>query len=202
MSQTLHSRAYVLPAADIDTDQVFPARFQSRVEKGTSLAPFFFHDRRFDATGAPTDSPLNRADLKGASILIAPRNYACGSARPGAIFAHRDFGIRILVSESFGQVFPTVCYKFGVVPIALKTDQISRLIDHLTLHPLEELTVDFAQGLILVGPLSLPFDLPPYVRRIAISGQDELSLTLSHLPAITRHEAGLPAWLTRPEFPS
>lgn len=188
---TIQSRAYLLPAGDIDTDQVFPSRFQNRVHGVTDLSPYFFHDQRFDAEGQPLPgAPLNDPDLRGASILVSLRNYACGSARPGAIFAHRDFGIRVLISESFGQVFPTVCYKFGVVPVELPAEAMATLIGWLNADPHALIEIDFAaQEIRAGGGLVLPFELDAHVQSIALSGQDEFSLTRAHQGDIERYES-------------
>lgn len=187
---TIKSKAYFLAASDIDTDQVFPSRFQNRVDGIADLSAYFFRDQRYDAEGAViAGAPLNDPRLKGACIVVSPRNYACGSARPGAIFAHRDFGIRVLISESFGQVFPTVCYKFGVVAIDLPRDAMQTITDHLAAWPTANLEIDFAaQTISLGGPDVISFQLDEHVRDIAISGKDELALTLEHLPDIERFE--------------
>ncbi|TJV46020.1 MAG: hypothetical protein E5Y02_00100 [Mesorhizobium sp.] len=187
----IRSRAYLLTASDIDTDQVFPSRFQNRVDGASDLSDYFFHDQRFEADGTPiAGAALNDPALKGACVLVAPRNYACGSARPGAVFAHRDFGIRVLISEFFGQVFPTVCYKFGVVPIELPRSDMAVIVDCLSENPLIGLEIDFATQEIKVGgSIRISFGLDEHVRAIAISGQDELGLTLTYREEIERYEA-------------
>jgi 3-isopropylmalate/(R)-2-methylmalate dehydratase small subunit len=127
--------------------------------------------------------------LQGAQILVSSRNYACGSARPGAIFAHRDFGIRILISESFGPVFPTVCYKFGVLPIELSGRDMAALLSYLEAEPLTMLEVNIQQQRIqLANSAVLEFALDEHVRTIALSGGDELGLTKSHAAEIERFE--------------
>lgn len=187
---TIRSRAYYLPSSDIDTDQVLPSRFQQHVDGTSDLSPYFFHDRRFDAAGNPVAGfALNDPALKGARIIVAPSNYACGSARAGAIFAHVDFGIRILISESFGPVFPTVSYKFGLIAIELPKHDMDRLIRVLTDDPLAEIEVDLERQEIRAGQgTPLPFGLDEYVRFIALSGKDEIGFTRTHEAAIDDFE--------------
>ena len=189
---TIRSRAFLLRAADIDTDQIFPSRFQSRVDGANDLASFFFHDQRFDAKEQLIESfPLNNPALAGAQILVAPTNYACGSARAGAIFAHVHFGIRVLISESFGPVFPSVCYKFGLLPIELAKDDIAGLIRVLDDAPETVLEVDLeAQEIRLPTGATLAFRLDDYVRLIALSGKDEIGLTQSYQAEIEQFEQG------------
>jgi 3-isopropylmalate/(R)-2-methylmalate dehydratase small subunit len=187
---TLRSRAYLLARADIDTDQILPSRFQSKIDGKTSLADFFFHDQRFHADGRKVAAmPLNDPALAGAQILVAPSNYACGSARAGAIFAHVDFGIRVLISESFGSVFATVCYKFGLIPVELPKAEITFLIDALATDPGTVLEVDIAaQEIRLTSGAVLGFQLDEYVRFIARSGKDEIALTRSSAAEIEAFE--------------
>jgi len=183
----IRSRAYRLPSPDIDTDQIFPSRFQNRVDGRNDLSRFFFHDQRFDDAGRPiAGAPMNDAAFRGAQIIIAGANYACGSARAGAIFSHIDFGIRVLVSESFGPVFPTVCFKFGLIPIELPKPDVARLMADDAAAILE---VDLeAQEIRLEAGKAIAFRLDDYVRFIALSGQGEISVTRSHAAEIEAFE--------------
>lgn len=186
----IRSRAYHLPSPDIDTDQVFPSRFTNRVDGRTDLSDIFFHDQRFDGEGRPIPGAvLNDPALKGAAIIVAGPNYACGSARPGAIFSHVDFGIRVLVSESFGPVFPTVCFKFGLIPIELPKEEVARLAGALAARATLELEVDLeAREIRLPGDAPIPIRLDEYVRLIALSGRTEISVTQGYSDEIEAFE--------------
>ena len=187
----IRSAVYRLPSPDIDTDRIFPSRFQNRVDGKTDLAGYFFHDQRFDGQGkAIAGEPLNDPSVSGAAIILAGPNYACGSARPGAIFSHIDFGIRILLAESFGPVFAAVCFKFGLIPIELPAGDIARLNDMLDSAPGAVLSVDL-QNQEIHGPQGDPirFALDEYVRMIALSGRSEISVTQSFAEEFTAFEA-------------
>ena len=125
---TLTAVAAPLAIDNIDTDQIFPARFANRQRQDGNFGIYYLHDRRFDRDGNPRpDFILNDKRLQGAKIVVAAANYACGSGRSGAIFDQIDFGIRAIVAESFGAVFSSVAYKSGILTIQLSRDEVAAI---------------------------------------------------------------------------
>ncbi|WP_417725125.1 3-isopropylmalate dehydratase small subunit [Salipiger sp.] len=188
----LTSRAIPLEANNIDTDQIFPSRFTGRPRENGAFKRYFLHDQRFDAAGKPiASSILNNPALEGAQIIVGADNYACGSARAGAVHTHVDYGIRVIIAASFGPVFTAVAYKSGLLTIQLPADAAKTLRDMLLAAPGTELTVDLMEGAVVApGGISYRFEVDPFVRKILIEGLSEVELTLSHSDDLDRFEAG------------
>ncbi len=143
---TVQSRAIRLPAPNIDTDQIVPARFL-RNPRSAGYAGFLFHDLRFDPAGQAIPAfALNQPELRDARILLAGANFGCGSSREGAVYALADWGIRCVIAPSFGDIFRNNCYKNGVLPVALAEPEIAALA--ATDGPL---TVDLAAQTVSAG---------------------------------------------------
>lgn len=189
--RTLTSPAVPLDANNIDTDQIFPTRFTGRPRENGAYARYFLHDQRFDADGeAIPSSPLNDPGLGGAQIVVAAENYACGSARPGAIHAHLDFGIRVIIAASFGPVFGSVAYKSGLLTIQLPSAQVDALRRMLLAAPGTALTVDLAEQTVSAPDgTRFGFEIDPFVRKIVMDGVSEIDLTLSHAADHARYES-------------
>src|ERR1700693_2982020 len=123
----LRSRTVVLPAANIDTDQIIPARFLTTTTR-TGLGRNLFADWRYDASGAPrADFALNRAAAQGCRILVAGRNFGCGSSREHAPWALVDYGITCVIAPSFADIFYTNCFKNRLLPIAMPQGIVEQL---------------------------------------------------------------------------
>ncbi len=185
--RTVRSRTVVLPVDDVDTDQIIPARFLKGTTK-TGLGKNLFADWRFDAAGRPReDFVLNRPEAEGARVLVAGRNFGCGSSREHAPWALVDFGFRAVVSPSFGDIFRTNALKNGLLTV-----QVDPVL-HATLaaSPGMEVTIDLeAKDLLLADGRRATFPIEPFARFCLLNGIDELSFLLSLEPRIAAHEAG------------
>jgi len=181
----------VLPMdrANVDTDQIVPKQFLKRIER-TGFGRFLFFDWRFGEDGS--DNPrfeLNRPAYAGASILLARHNFACGSSREHAAWALEDYGFRVLLAPSFGDIFYNNCFKNGLLPIQLEEPTIAELFARVAAHPGYRLTVDLQQGTISdEHGLRLPFELDESRRRCLLEGLDEIALALRHEEKIARYE--------------
>jgi 3-isopropylmalate/(R)-2-methylmalate dehydratase small subunit len=177
----LRSRTVVLPQADIDTDQIFPARFLTTTG-GSGFADMLFADWRFDAAGRPRpEFPLNRPEAAGCRVLVAGPNFGCGSSREHAAWALRDFGIRAVVSTSIADIFFANAIKNGVVPARVEAGAAEWLLA----HPGAEVEVDVEAGVLrLPDGRAVPFPIDPFARHCLMNGIDELGFVLGKLPAI------------------
>jgi 3-isopropylmalate/(R)-2-methylmalate dehydratase small subunit len=182
----IRSRTAVLPVDDVDTDQIIPARFL----KGTTRAGLgrrLFADWRYDAEGRPrADFFLNRPEAAGAEVLVAGRNFGCGSSREHAPWALRDHGFRAVVSTSFADIFRNNALKNGLLPVAVdaKTHQA------LLAAPGSTVAIDLEAGTLALDDGSrTEFQVEPFARYCLLNGIDELTFLLSLEPAIAAHEA-------------
>jgi 3-isopropylmalate/(R)-2-methylmalate dehydratase small subunit len=180
----------VLPVDNVDTDQIIPARFL----KGTSrsgLGRSLFADWRYDAQGAPRpDFVLNRAEAKGAEILVAGDNFGCGSSREHAPWALVDAGFRAVISTSIADIFRNNALKNGLLPIVVDPVVHRRLLAQAG----ASVTVDLeAQAVTLSDGTRTQFEVEPFARYCLLSGMDELTFLLSQTDAIAAYErAGQP----------
>jgi len=178
---------------NIDTDQIFPSRFVGKNRTEGSYRDYFFHDQRFVETDVPIpDFVLNKAAYRGAAIIVASANYACGSARPGAIYSHLDYGISAIIATSFGSVFPTVAYKSGLLTIQVGPDTSQAIRDALLRHPGAEVEIDLdAQSIVLTSGQRYDFEIDSFVKTMFMEGISEIDYTLKLLPEIEAKEAKL-----------
>jgi 3-isopropylmalate/(R)-2-methylmalate dehydratase small subunit len=180
-------KSVAIPQANVDTDQIVPARFLKGTEK--KLGHAFFADWRFDADGTPRpEFPLNRPGAKGASILVAGDNYGCGSSREHAPWAMYDYGIRAVVSTSIADIHRSNCLKNGIVPVILdaaaQAEAMSAAEKNL------EFTVDLPnQTLVLPSGRRAVFPIDPFAKRCLVQGVDELGYLLSHAAKVAAFEA-------------
>jgi 3-isopropylmalate/(R)-2-methylmalate dehydratase small subunit len=180
----IRSRTVVLPEADIDTDQIFPARFLTTTEGG-GFADMLFADWRFDAEGRPRPFALNRPEAAGCQVLVAGPNFGCGSSREHAAWALRDFGIRAVVSTSIADIFFGNALKNGLVAARIDPGPHAWLVA----HPGAEVELDVAAGEIrLPDGRAAPFAIDPFARHCLMHGVDELGYLLSRLPDIEAWE--------------
>jgi 3-isopropylmalate/(R)-2-methylmalate dehydratase small subunit len=175
-----------VPAANIDTDQIIPARFL-KITDSAGLGDHAFEDFRRNPDGSPrADFALNRADRAGAAILIAGDNFGCGSSREHAPWALKGAGIRAVVSTSFADIFRGNALKNGILPVALSE------ADCAALHALgatdAQVTVDLELQTITWPSGSASFRIDPFARTCLLQGVDELGYILKHAPAIAAFE--------------
>ena len=179
--EVLMAVAAPLETNNIDTDQIFPARFTSRDRKERGYGDYYLHDLRYDESGhARRDFVLNDARLKDAQIIVAGANYACGSARPGAIYTHVDHGVRAVVAESFGPLFSAVAYKSGLLTVQLEPEEIADLRKQLSDNRGALVTLDLPKQTVRApNGARYAFAIDPFVKRMLVEGIDEIQLTLS-----------------------
>jgi 3-isopropylmalate/(R)-2-methylmalate dehydratase small subunit len=183
--RTLTSRTTVLPYTNIDTDQIIPARFLTTTTK-EGLGRQAFADWRYDASGAPKpDFALNRPETAGCAILVAGRNFGCGSSREHAPWALLDYGFRAVVSTEIADIFRNNSLKNGLLPIVLDEAVVDELLD----RPGIELRIDVAKRhVILPGGTSVTFPLDAFAQTCLLEGVDQLGYLLRQQPAIERYE--------------
>lgn len=181
----IRSRTAVLPLANIDTDQIIPARYL-RATTRDGFGKNLFADWRYDASGAPKpDFVLNTPAAQGCSILVAGRNFGCGSSREHAPWALVDFGIRAVVSTEFADIFRSNALKNGLVPVLVDESTSQWLLS----HPGVEITVDLESSqLLLPDGKQVPFPIEPFARYCLVNGVDELGFLHGQLPQIEAFE--------------
>jgi len=181
----IRSRTVVLPAANIDTDQIFPARFLTTTG-GSGFADMLFADWRFDASGRPRpEFALNRPEARGSLILVAGANFGSGSSREHAPWALRDYGFRAVISTSIADIFFSNALKNGLVPVRIDAATHAWLVA----NPGAEIEVDVAEGLVrLPDGQDARFAIDPFARHCLLHGVDELGHLLAQLPAIEAFE--------------
>jgi 3-isopropylmalate/(R)-2-methylmalate dehydratase small subunit len=181
----------VLPMdrANVDTDQIIPKQFLKRIER-SGFGQFLFFDWRFRDDGSDNpDFELNRPEYAGATILLARRNFGCGSSREHAPWALEDYGFRAIIAPSFADIFYNNCFKNGMLPIQLDDAAIKDLFARCAGHTGYNLTVDLEKCAITDAcGLSLPFQIDPFRRHCLLEGLDDIGLTLEHEAAIAAYE--------------
>jgi 3-isopropylmalate/(R)-2-methylmalate dehydratase small subunit len=191
--ETFTSRVVPLPAENVDTDQIIPARFLKTTEK-SGLADALFCDWRYLPDGSPKpDFVLNRPGMAGRRILLAGDNFGCGSSREHAPWALTAWGIRAVLSTSFADIFQSNALKNGLLPIVVEAERHRQLFERLAADPGLELAVNLdAQLVHLPGDEDLPFEVDPFARMMLLAGTDEIGYVLGRLPAIVGWEAAHP----------
>lgn len=183
--RTLTSRTIVLPQANIDTDQIIPARFLTTTARD-GLGCAAFHDWRFDQNGrARNDSAFNGVDPATHRILVAGPNFGCGSSREHAPWALYDFGFRAVISSEIADIFRSNALKNGLLPVSVGAETLARLIA----APGAEVTVDLeTMEVRFGGRTQATFAVEPFARRCLLDGVDQLGHLLNQLPAIEAFE--------------
>ena len=183
------SRVVVLPLDNVDTDQIIPARFLKTTER-RGLGSHLFADWRYDENGqARADFVLNRPEARGAEILVAGRNFGCGSSREHAPWALMDFGFRAIVSTEFADIFRNNALKIGLLPVTLTPETHARLVAVVTTDPRTRLTLDLsAQTAALPTGLVERFSIDPFAKHCLLHGVDQLGFLLEAEPAIAEYE--------------
>jgi len=181
----IRSRTVVLPVDNVDTDQIIPARFLVTTSRD-GLEQALFADWRCDAAGCPKpDFPLNRPEAKGASVLVAGRNFGCGSSREHAVWALQACGFEAVVSTAFADIFRANALKNGL--LAVQVDEATQAA--LVSAPDVPVVIDVAAGTLGFGDRRVSFPLEPFARYCLLNGLDEFSFLLSRETEITAFEA-------------
>ena len=190
---TLTGIAAPLPKANVDTDQIIPARFLKTVNRA-GLGEQLFHDWRYLPDGSPNpDFVLNRPEMQGRAVLLAGDNFGCGSSREHAPWALMAWGIRAVISSSFADIFRSNALKNGLLPVEVPAEELSRLFALSEAEPGFAVTVDLeAQELRLPDGSVIPFTVDGFARRMILDGTDELGYLLNLEPQIDAYEAAHP----------
>jgi 3-isopropylmalate/(R)-2-methylmalate dehydratase small subunit len=183
--RTVTSSAVVLDRADVDTDQIIPKQFLKRIER-SGYGEFLFFDWMKDPA-----FELRRPEYEGAEILVAGRNFGCGSSREHAAWALEDHGFRVVLAPSFGDIFHTNAIKTGLAPIELDEDSLGAVKAAVAAR--NELTVDL-EALEITHPdaLRVPFAFDEYSRETLLHGLDDVARTLKREERIAAYEAATP----------
>ena len=181
-----------LDRPNVDTDQIIPKQFLKRVER-TGFGEFLFYDWRFLAEGQPDPSfPLNEPRYQGASILVAGKNFGCGSSREHAPWALADYGFRAIIAPSFADIFA----KNGLLPLVLSEAEVDELIRRAKEHEGYQATVDLEKKIVTdMNAFAAVFEIGDFQRSCLLEGLDDIGLTLKHEPAIAEYEQRRPGWM-------
>jgi len=188
-----------LDRENVDTDAIIPKQFLKSIKR-TGFGPNLFDEWRYLDRGEPGQDPgsrkpnpdfvLNQPRYQGASILLARKNFGCGSSREHAPWALEQYGFRAIIAPSFADIFFSNCYKNGLLPIVLGEMQVSQLFDEVAAFNGYQLTVDL-QRQVVVKPdgAELPFEITPFRKYCLLGGYDDIGLTLRHADKIRAFEA-------------
>ena len=183
-----------LDRSSVDTDQIIPKQFLKRIER-TGYGEFLFYDWRYTADGKPqTDFVLNQPQYSGASVLIAGKNFGCGSSREHAAWALSDYGFRVIIAPSFADIFSTNAGNNGLLLVRLAEQQVAALLDRAQQTPGYKLKVSLLEKTVRDDQgLSATFEIDDFRRTCLLEGLDEIGLTLKHESEIAAYERRLAA---------
>jgi 3-isopropylmalate/(R)-2-methylmalate dehydratase small subunit len=181
----------VLPMdrSNVDTDQIIPKQFLKRIER-TGFGKFLFFDWRYHDDGSDNAAfELNKPEYRGASVLLARRNFGSGSSREHAPWALEDYGFRAIVAPSFADIFYNNCFKNGLLPIRLDEAAVEELFQRAAAHPGYKLTVDLEKREIRDEyGLHFPFEVDDFRRHCLLNGLDDIAMTLERADKIAAYE--------------
>lgn len=186
---TLRSTAVVLPLENVDTDQIIPARFLKTTDR-LGLGNNLFADWRYDASGAPRpEFVLNRAEAKAAQVLVAGKNFGCGSSREHAPWALLGYGFRAVVSSEFADIFRNNALGNGLLPVALSQEIVDRICALIAADPRASFTVDLeSRTFALPSGERFEFPVDPFARHCMLQGVDQLGYLMAREPEISAFE--------------
>lgn len=196
--KTLTSIVAPLDRTNVDTDQIIPKQFLKRIER-TGYGDFLFFDWRQTPNGEPVkDFVLNDPRYKGAQILVAGKNFACGSSREHAAWALSDFGFRCVIAPTFADIFFSNAGKNGIVLVRLSEEDVARLLENAKNIPGYKLTVSLEEQTVTDDHgFKASFEIDPFRKFCLIEGLDDIGLTLRHAAELDKYEAqhDQAAWL-------
>ena len=188
------STAVPLPLPNIDTDQIIPKQFLKRIER-TGYGEFLFFDWRYDLdtpdhVSERKDFVLNKPEYKGAEILIAEKNFGCGSSREHAAWAINQYGFRVVIAPSFADIFFSNAGKNGIILCRLTEDEVATLLDRCSKDPKHTLTINLeTQTVTDEQGFKAHFDIDPFRKHCLLNGLDDIGLTLLHEAELDSYEA-------------
>ena len=191
---TLTSTAAPLPLPNIDTDQIIPKQFLKRIER-TGYEDFLFYDWRRLQEGPDAGKPdptfvLNKPEYKGAEILLAERNFGCGSSREHAAWAINQYGFRAVIAPSFADIFFSNAGKNGIILVRLSDAEVETLIQRSTANPAHKITISLVDQTVTdeLG-FSATFAIDPFRKHCLLNGLDDIGLTLLHEDKLAAYES-------------
>ena len=191
---TLTSTAAPLPLPNIDTDQIIPKQFLKRIER-TGYEDFLFYDWRRIQEGPDAGKPdptfvLNKPEYKGAEILLAERNFGCGSSREHAAWAINQYGFRAVIAPSFADIFFSNAGKNGIILVRLTDAEVETLIQRSTANPQHKLTISLENQTVTdTQGFHAHFDIDPFRKHCLLNGLDDIGLTLLHEDKLNAYES-------------
>ena len=187
--------ALPMDRTNVDTDQIMPKQFLKRIER-TGFGQFLFFDWRFLPDGSPNPAfELNQPQYQGATVLVAGKNFGCGSSREHAPWGLADYGFRVIIAPSFADIFYNNCFKNFMLPVTLPEAQVNELLRNAQTRPGYRLTVDLTNQTVTDGEgFTASFDVDPFRKHCLLNGLDDIGLTLQHADAISAYEARQPAY--------
>jgi 3-isopropylmalate/(R)-2-methylmalate dehydratase small subunit len=186
---SLKSIPAYLPIVNIDTDMIIPKQFLKTIKR-TGLGKNLFFEMRYDDNGNDLkDFVLNQEPYNQSKILIAGKNFGCGSSREHAPWALLDFGITCVISSSYADIFYSNCFKNGILPITLEEEKIKELSEYSKRK--EEISIDLMEEKIIFGNSEIKFDIDPFKKKCLLEGLDDIALSLAKKEKITTFEQNL-----------
>ena len=178
-----------LSTANVDTDMIIPKQFLKTIKR-TGLGKNLFFEMRYDDQGlAISDFILNKDPYNNSKILIAGKNFGCGSSREHAPWALLDFGITCVISSSFADIFHNNCFKNGILPVTLDEEKIRELSEYANRK--EEISIDLVEEKVLYGNNEVTFKVDPFKKKCLLEGLDEIALSLNKSNKIESFENNL-----------
>jgi 3-isopropylmalate/(R)-2-methylmalate dehydratase small subunit len=186
---SLKSIPAYLPIVNIDTDMIIPKQFLKTIKR-TGLGKNLFFEMRYDDNGNEIKNfILNQEPHNQSKILIAGKNFGCGSSREHAPWALLDFGITCVISSSYADIFYSNCFKNGILPIILPEEKIKELSEYSKRK--EEISIDLKEEKIIFGNNEINFDIDPFKKKCLLDGLDDIALSLAKVDKITNFEENL-----------
>ncbi len=187
--KTIKSIPAYIPIVNIDTDMIIPKQFLKTIKR-TGLGKNLFYEMRYNEKGTPIDDfILNTSPFNNSKILIAGKNFGCGSSREHAPWALLDFGITCVISSSYADIFYNNCFKNGILPIVLPEAKIKELSEYSKRK--EEIIVNLEEQKITFGNNEIEFEIDQFKKKCLIEGLDDIALSLEKNPKITEFEKKL-----------
>ena len=187
--KTIKSIPAYLPIVNIDTDMIIPKQFLKTIKR-TGLGKNLFYEMRYNEQGTPiNDFILNTSPFNNSKILIAGKNFGCGSSREHAPWALLDFGITCIISSSYADIFYNNCFKNGILPIVLPETKIKELSEYSKRK--EEIIVNLEEQKITFGNNEIDFEIDQFKKKCLLEGLDDIALSLEKNPKITEFEKKL-----------
>lgn len=188
-----------LDRANVDTDQIIPKQFLKSIKR-TGFGPNLFDEWRYldegqpgqDCSGRPLNEEfvLNHSRYQGASVLLARRNFGCGSSREHAPWALEDYGFRCVIAPSYADIFFNNCFKNGLLPVVLSEEIVDSLFAAVAVSEGYRLTIDLENQKIVTPDREISFEVDPFRKECLINGLDDIGLTLNDAEAIRAFETG------------